>query len=225
MVDKANRSATYAAPATISESSLEADLGSAGHISLQLRPDGTQRTAHDCEGKPLRYEGATWVGEFEFHGEEGYTTVSATRLPFSLQPTFRLLCGGALTELHAGGEGLAGASLHIGSRGSQPRVGVSARTNGPGKAVELMASIDEQDGEVEIQRSIRCRRSHTAFSYDPHLAWARLEPPAPFSGLGVYRRDAMPADRWTGSLRVDFPGRSDVPITGGRFQLTLRHGE
>lgn len=119
---------------------------------------------------------------------------------------------------------LLGAGLHIGSHGLAPHARLSVRTNGPGKAVEVLASIDEQRDEIEIQRSVAARLRVGGFDYDADLTRATVELPTPFSGRGVYRRMA-PANRWTGSLEVDFHGRSDVALTGDRVRPVLRHGE
>ena len=63
----------------------------------------------------------------------------------------------------------------------------------------------------------------TVFDFDPELRSAVLSPPAPFSGSALFRRGAEPANRWTGSLAVDFPGNSDVSLVGARFDVHLRH--
>ena len=143
LVDKPSSHVTYAAPATVTPTSLEADLGEVGRIALQLQPTGVRQTDRDCDGKAVEYEGATWVGEFDLRGEEGFTTASATSLPFSLQPVFRLLCGMSIVGSHTGG---SGAVLHIGSSGPPPRLDLSARTNGPGRAVEVSATVRERQG-------------------------------------------------------------------------------
>jgi hypothetical protein len=225
-VDRPGAAVVYGAPATLTETSVQADLGPVGHISLELQLSGVKRTVHSrCDKEPVSYESATWVGEFEFRGEEGYTTASATSLPFEVRPLLDLICAGVTSELHVGGDDLPGAGLSIGSRGKQPRVKVSARTNAPGKPVEVSARIREQRGKIEIERGFQDRFPSSVFDYDPHLTEATLQPPAPFSGRGVFRRAAAPANRWTGNLRVDFPGRSGVPVTGDRFRPVLRHGE
>jgi len=113
-----------------------------------LQRTGVQRTAHSrCHERPVRYEAVSYVGEFEFAGEEGYTSANATRLPLLVRPLLDDACGGIETgELKLGGDGIVGAGLHIGSRGRSPDVRLSARKNGPNKTVEVFASIHEQRG-------------------------------------------------------------------------------
>jgi hypothetical protein len=217
--------AAYAAPATVTATSVEADLGPLGHIALDLNQSGAQRTAHSrCDHHTVRYEGGTWVGEFAFRGEHGYTTAEATSLPYRLEPLLDLLCSG-VGYSHTGGDQVAGAGLDVGASNDGRRVKLSAHTNGPGKAVEVSASIHEQHGEVEIDRFVADRFPASVFSYDSDLAWATLEPTAPFSGRAVFRRAAARSNRWTGNLTIDFPGRSGVSVTGSRFRSALRRGE
>jgi hypothetical protein len=224
LVGKPHEQAVYEAPATFTEAGIEADLGALGKIALTAQPTGTERTAHPQCGKPVRYEAVSYVGSFEFRGEGGYTTASATRLPMLVTPLLNFVCSATITG-KSGGPNLSGAGLHVGSRGQPPHLSLLARTNGPGKAVGLSASLQEQHGEIRIERSVDGRYGSSIFTYDPHLSTATLAPPAPFSGRGVFRRAASPANRWSGNLRIDFAGRSNVRVTGDRYRPVLRHGE
>lgn len=58
---------------------LRADLGAVGRIDLTLVPSGVKKQARSaCEKRSVSYEGATYEGTFEFHGEEGFTDLSAS---------------------------------------------------------------------------------------------------------------------------------------------------
>jgi hypothetical protein len=57
------------------------------------------------------------------------------------------------------------------------------------------------------------------------LRTAVLAPPAPFSGSATFYRFAKAANRWTGNLAIDFPGRARVPLVGSRFEATLVHAK
>lgn len=221
LVEKPHTFVAYGAPATVTPTSLEADLGEVGHIALQLQPSGVKRTARDCRGKPVEYEGGSWVGEFEIRGEEGFTTASATRLPFTVKPFLRLICS-SIGGGHSRGNA---AFLQVGANDPASHLSLSAWTEGPGKAVGVTASIREQRGEVNIERKVERRFPSSAFSYAPDLSSATLRPPAPFSGHGVFRRDAPIAKRWTGNMRIDFPGRPAVPATGAPLRAELTHDE
>jgi hypothetical protein len=98
---------------------------------------------------------------------------------------------------------------------------LQANKNRPGKRSRFEAEVHEKRGSVSISRSLSLWVGATAFRYDPLLETATLDPPAPFSGRASFHRGATPANRWTGDLTVDFPGRSDVPLTGPGVGATL----
>lgn len=213
----------YTAPASVSESTLQADLGALGRVALEAKPTGVEKVVRSSCDTSFSYEPVRYVGEFRFKGEEAYTGASANSLSLRLKPLIEGPCL-VYEELKLGGPA-PGAGLHIGSGGRPPRVEASARTNGPGKPVEVSASIREERGEIEIERSVGGYFAPSAFGYDQHLNHAYLQPPEPFSGRGLFRREVAAANRWTGNLEVDFPGRSNVALTGNRLRPVLRHGE
>ena len=75
-----------------------------------------------------------------------------------------------------------------------------------------------------ISRDIELHFGAGAFSYDPLLRTATLAPPAPFSGRASFHRGAVLENRWTGNLAIDFPGRSNVPLTGPGIGASLVPG-
>jgi hypothetical protein len=185
-----NSFATYFAPATVTDTTVEADLGP--------------------------------VGKIEFHGEEGYTDVTATRLPLSLHPYIDSICGGVgITEI--AGSGIPGARLTATARKRLGRVSLQVNQNHPGARVKAQASIYEKRGRIQVYRAVEGTYSATAFHFDPQLRSASLTPPAPFAGSALFRRDAKAMNRWTGNLAVDFPGNSHVSLTGAGFETHLRH--
>lgn len=62
-----------------------------------------------------------------------------------------------------------------------------------------------------------------SFEYDPKARTATVRPPAPFSGVAQFHRNAKPSHRWTGDLTVDLPGREDVKLAGAGFRARLAH--
>ena len=74
---------TYAAPATVTASSIDADLGSLGRISVTRTTTGETRTVRaGCKPESTKQvETENYEGTIEFHGEEGFADVSATRAP------------------------------------------------------------------------------------------------------------------------------------------------
>jgi hypothetical protein len=214
-------SVLYAAPATVTPTKLDADLGDLGQISLDIAPSGTKRTLRSrCGGEPLRSEPNVYRGTFEFHGEEGYTEASATTLHEYTRFTLDFGCG-VSDSGEVSGEGLPGAKLRLLSRGGSVRVDLQANKNRPGARSRFEVEIKEKRGRIGIARTTTLWASAAAFAYDPSLRTATLDPPAPFSGRATYRRGAPAANRWTGNLAVDLPGRSAVPLTSSGAHARL----
>lgn len=131
-----------------------------------------------------------------------------------------LVCGGS-SRGETSGPGLPGARLRLFSKRGGQVVHLQANKNRPGAATTYEATIEEQSGRIKIQRLIGGRAPAASFVFSDGLRVTTFEPPAPFDGAAVFRRNASPANRWAGDLTVDFPGRSDVPLTGASFAATL----
>jgi hypothetical protein len=222
-VGRKGQSALYRAPGVVTKEKVEADLGSLGEIDVAFRPSGKIGVAHpSCDPKyRMTYEKGTYVGTIEFRGEEGYTQVSAERARFWF-PLADFGCPSSATGEAFGGD-LPGARLRARTRFESGRLVLQANQNRPGQRVRVQAELTERRGEIEISREAGAVYPADSFQFAPDLRTALLAPPAPFSGTGLFRREARPAGRWTGNLRVDFPGRPDVPLVGSRFGASLRH--
>jgi hypothetical protein len=222
-VDREDAGALYVAPATLTATSIEADLGQLGEVSLDVVPSGRKRTVHRrCGEEPetTSFEPQSFRGNFEFNGEEGFTEASSAAPREYTRFFFDLLCGSSISS-EVGGDGLPGARLKLHSRQGPTRVNLQVNKNHPGGRSEFTAEIAERRRGVQIQRSAVLLAGAAAFDYDPLLRTATLDPPAPFAGHASFHRDASPANRWTGNLTVDFPGRADVPLVGGGFGVHL----
>jgi hypothetical protein len=224
-VDRENASAIYQAPAVLTATSLEADLGSLGEVSLDVIPSGREkRLRSSCGGEPetTTFEPQRYRGNFEFHGEEGYTS-AVTDAPHEYTRFFLwLICGGAgmgeLTEAN-----LPGARLRLHSRSGPYRLDLQANKNRPRARSRFEVEVHEERGKIWISRSTSLWAGAEAFQYDPLLRTATLAPPAPFSGEARFSRGATAANRWTGNLSVDLPGRSDVPLSSAGTRAALVH--
>ncbi len=209
----------YEAPATVTPTSVQADLGGVGRIDLEFKGSGAKQKAHPaCAiGRSVSYEPGVYEGTVEFRGEEGFAQASLTRVPLLFGPLLDMVCG-AVGEGEISGPGLPGAKLdaHDGSR-----LSLVVHKNAPGKPVRFEADIQERRGSVRIRRAVSKWLPSAAFTYDPSLATASLQPPSPFAGTAEFHRAARPANRWTGDLTVDFPGHSAVRLAGARMDAGL----
>jgi protein-S-isoprenylcysteine O-methyltransferase Ste14 len=215
-------SVSYAAPATVTPTRLEADLGALGRISADIVPSSRKRRLRSqCGGRTRLVEPRLYRGMFEFHGEEDYAEVVATEVPEDARFLLDVLCAGP-----GGGEvwgaGLPGARLRARSGHGDRRLSLQLNKNRPAKATVFSATLGELRNGVRIERSVSGRQPARAFEYDPLLRMATIAPAAPFSGAARFARRAG-ADRWTGNLSLDFPGERDVPLAGAGFSIHLVH--
>lgn len=212
---------TYGAPAAVTHRTIDADLGKLGRLSVTRVPTGRTKTVRwGCEpGEKKRVEAERYEGTIEFHGEEGFTDVSAGSAPLDPNP-----CGVGEERGRPPGMTLPGARLNAEKR----RIGeygfdFNAVQNRPGARTEVGSEVEEHRGEMEIHRATWTRAGADVLRYDRRLRTATVRPPVPFSGHGSFRVRARGRSLWTGNLTVDLPGRSDVPLTGRGFLANLEH--
>jgi hypothetical protein len=224
-VTRGDTGATYLAPAVLTASSVQADLGPLGEVSLAVAPSGVRkRLRSGCgdESGPATVEPFRYHGNFEFHGEQAYTD-AATDAPVDYTRFFlRSICAG-VGGGEVGGDDLPGARLRLHARRGSYRLSLQANKNGPRARTRLEVEVHEERDRIRISRSTSLWADAGVFRYDPLLRTATLNPSAPFSGSARFTRRARAANRWTGDLTVDLPGRSDVPLSSGRTRATLVH--
>jgi hypothetical protein len=226
LVSRGGRRVMYQAPAHVTDTRVDADLGNLGEIDVTFQPSGKVGVAHpSCEPKSAdKYDEGTYVGKIAFHGEEGYTAVEAERAAFTYRPVIDIGCPYSATTTVFGSD-LPGAELEATAREDGGVVGVQVNQDHPGARVTLGAGIVERRGKVRITRGIETAYGAGAFHFAPDLSSASFTPPAPFSGSARYRAQAKTANRWIGNLTVDFPGHSNVTLTGAKFRTHLRHAK
>ncbi len=213
--------AAYSAPGTVTENSIQADLAALGEIAVTFRPSGQPRKARSvCDREPVTFDSGYYEGTIEFRGEQGYTKVEATTARGDLGPLLNLVCPGHGTTT---GPLLPGAELEVVDGGRKQNLRLRALKNRPRARVLLEASVSEEKEGVRILRFIGMLAPSHAFEYDPKVKAATLSPPAPFSGTAHFARGAKPANRWTGDLTVDLPGRPGVKLTGSHTRAKLVH--
>jgi TfoX-like protein len=223
-VARKGRYANYLAPAHVTDTRIDADIGPLGEIDVTFQPSGRMGVAHPvCERRNrIGYEKGTYVGKIEFRGEEGYTRVTVDRAPFSFHPAIDLGCSSAAFGEEFGPD-LPGAQLKAIHRQGREMVGIQVDQSHPGARVRVTAGTVERRGSVVAIRAIEATYGPGSFQVAAGLSSARFAPPSPFSGVGHYHGAAKPANRWTGNLTIDFPGHSNVSLTGARFRSALRH--
>jgi hypothetical protein len=210
-------SVTYDFPGVVEEGSIEADLGQYGQISVVFHPvsGGMSAAEFGCNHGMSSVAGY-YEGTISFH-PAGLTTVDASRAKGSVGLALSLLCA---EEVEKDLETRPGTVLEISGGAAAPHLTLVQSKRAVGTQIE--AKISESRRGVAIERSVSIAALNSSFT---HLALrtATVSLPAPFSGSATFDRDGAPST-WRGNLRVDFPGRRGVPLTGKALKVSLRRG-
>ena len=224
IVSRGTASALYAAPATVTATRIDADLGQLGQVALEVTPSGRTRDLNTAcaEEKPrtVSIEPPSFRGRFEFQGEEGFADASSTAPREYTRFFVDFACPG-VSQGEISGPTLPGAELKLHARRGSFRLSLQANKNRPGARTRFEVTTHEKRRGVAISRSRELWLESGAFRFDRSLRTATLAPAAPFSGRAEFHRRAAPANRWTGGLSVDLPGRSNLPLTGAGVGATL----
>jgi hypothetical protein len=215
-------SVLYSAPAIYEgPGAFRADLGGLGSLDLHFVPDGGSGQVHSrCSDDGFTFPSGSFEGSFHFHGERGYTRVDLASVKPSPTVVFDLLCPGIGFGGSIPGPG---AELNAVRHAASGAVELAIRKKGPRRRAYFTASIEERRGSMGIIRSVGAYGSPDSFSYARRGQRASVSAPAPFSGAAALRRVPGHGMRLLGDLKVDFPGRSGVRLTGPKFHAHLEH--
>jgi hypothetical protein len=215
------KGASYRAPATVTETAIQADLGELGEISVSFHRTGLP-TSVPCGKRTIRFDSGLYEGRIAFDGEEGYTSAEATSVPGNIDYFLAGCEEGVISETFFGGgpsRRLPGAALFVRNPGLGPELSVTKMRAGAAASVE--AWTREFANGISIERYASLRVPSGAFKYDRRLRTATLRPPAPFTGSAHFDLAKKAGRRWSGSLAVDLPGRAGLPLTGPSLRATL----
>jgi len=217
LVSKGKSYAAYQAPAKATATSFEADLGSLGRIDVDYHPTGQTWTRHGTCDAPTTYAVGYYEGTIEFHGEGGYTDASATKVEGTVPD---LPCGFIGESIGGRNPGARLAAEIFG----ETSLGFRVYKNEPKGPAVFDAFIAEASGDVGIVRSVKATGTPGSFTYAATSRGdleATVKPPPPFTGSASFSKRAHGKARWKGDLRVDFPGHSDVKLTGPKALASL----
>jgi hypothetical protein len=210
------RQVTYKAPATVTETSIQADLGALGEISVNFQRSD-RATSAPCDKTKVRFDSGSWVGTITFHGEDGYTSAEATSAPGDVDWSLGGFCGPGFNSGSSGPR--RGAELFVRNPGLGPQLTVYSHR--PGAAALIYVHVSEYIDGISIERMTSAWIPGRDFAYDQRLRTATVAPPAPFSGAARFDLARTAGRRWSGDLTVEMPGRADVPLTGASLRATL----
>lgn len=216
--------ATYLARGMVTASSIEADFGAFGRVDVAVVPSGPERdvTFRNCGQYTERFQPGEVEGEIEFHGERSFTTVSVGHASLvAVGSTFNY-CGTGFGESFS--TTLPGARLKGVSFAGGRILVFQVNKNRPKSRVIYSASLKERRHGVRIYRELTGSAGPASFRFHRRLRSAVLEPPAPFAGVAVARRDPdTVSPLWRGDLTLDFLGLPAFPIAGAAVHVSLNH--
>lgn len=222
-VETKRSAALYVAPARVTATSIQADLGPFGGVDLALRGSGREKTVRiRCgDGQRYTYETGVWEGVVEFRGEGGYIAGRATRLP--VLPYVTSYCGSGSGRGESRGGVGPGARLKGTSYAHGRALSFQVNKNHSRSRALFEAEVRERRDGVRIFRFASGWLPASAFSFDPDLRTATLSPPAPFSGSATLTRTPSSVPPlWSGDLALEFPGRT-VGLAGPGTHVNLVH--
>lgn len=223
-----NASVQYIAAGRTPEGRIEAKFGSLGRVSLRFLPKTRPRLlpepAGNCNGEGELVQPGTFVGTFEFKGEQDYTTAHATRIRGEIRRKMKETCKNTGGE-EGGPSSIHWTLLHAAAADGETSVVAFATESASRPALDssvFTASLVElQQRGMSIFRSIESDASLDAFNVvksHGKVVSATIEPPAPFSGSATYLSSpGSRSESWMGSLAGDFPGVGTVSLAGPEF--------
>jgi hypothetical protein len=216
-VSKGHASAAYFHPAHFMPKRISGRIGGLGRVRVRFHHQRTRKVSlSGCSGHIVRRIGV-FTGTIRFRGERGYTRVRARRANGTVEVPRHLRC-------HFG-RGGGGHVVHETQLDADTDPSESPHytdffvdKNRHSDSSFFLADDTEFHGQLVIDRFTWANGPGSAFTFEPDLSGAHVEPPAPFSGSA----DFSAPHQWTGSLSAPLPGAGEVPLTGSDFSASLR---
>jgi len=220
-------SASYAVPGRVSPKRIKAVLPGLGLVSVRFHPRGRPHRGsvlRNCKGASETVQPGRFIGSIEFEGEQGYTTVHASRVKGKEVTAPKQICE---KENGKGRSPLRITTISAESRGELISL-LALRTtlsggNAPGFS-GFLASVVEPLGRMVIVRFTEASAATSAFTTSEEggqITSATITPPKPFTGSATYEKKQGSPATWTGSLTTTFLGRGEVSLTGPQFTAKI----
>lgn len=222
---------SYETRGRVTPGGIEATFGALGKVVVEFRPSGRVRRKpppRRCRGTVRKTYPGVFVGAIRFRGEQGYTRARANRVNGSMELRSAWRCKGG-----RGGKGearrpqlpdLDGESAVLQATSTRGRLvfGVVAYRPPEERGITLFAaSSTERRTGMTIERTAITFGPDRAFAFDVALGTATASPPRPFGGGATLAPGPGGTTAWTGSLKVDLPGRKNVPLATPSFTANL----
>lgn len=204
--------------------SIDADFGEEGSVHMNFVPTGGYRIVRSAcfSDRQFRMRRGKYVGSFDFEGADGFASVR--RRAVSARPSRFLLdfgCGGFVGESTVTGPPGPGMGSRLTATSDRGSDYFTVYSSGFGEKAQFSSVLTEETPKLYVSREVHVTAPPGTFRRSRRHTTASVRPPAPFNGSAKYERVGRRDVRWAGSLRVDFPGRPDVPLTGEDFEASL----
>jgi len=97
----------------------------------------------------------------------------------------------------------------------------AALAGAKGQDARYVAAETASEGAIGVIRFVTVKAPSGSFAFDGTLVSARVAPPLPFGGRGLFQHGPGSEKSWTGSLSVSFLGAPHVPLTGTSFSTVV----
>lgn len=214
--------ATYKTSGVVKKRAVSANFGQFGSVDLRFYGNGKgpEDSFPDC-----RVRSGVWKGALSFRATNGFTATYATEMPGKriVGSWFCQLLEDPLFEQNGFRARRPQSDvIFITNHGSKPAQKISALGIAGGERGLATVFASEQVGSVRVVRSIDANLKRRHLRFNSERKRAKLNPPAPFSGVGKFRGHRRPNQRWHGDLAVTLPGASEeTPLTGPGFTAGL----
>lgn len=208
----------YTTKGIVKKRRIRADFGEFGSVDLRFFGDGRgpENSFHNC-----RVRNGVWKGALSFRATNGFTETYATQLP-GTRTVGSWSCHffeGSSVKQDQPHDRPEEDLIWISNEDSRPAQEISVLGIGGGKRGLAVAMLSERVSSVGVtlSSSVHLKRRHLRFNSERRRA--KLNPPAPFSGIGKFRGNRRPDSRWRGDLAVTLPGIGETPLTGPSFTV------
>ncbi len=229
---RGHSSVTYTARGLASSKRIKARFGGLGRVSVRFHPIQPPHLVPEppgnCKGRGEVVQAGRFVGTIALEGEQGYTTVHASRAKGKVTRALKQTCK---DEGDGGGGPAIRWTILSASSESEGIIFTAFKTES--KTIPALdgtafgASIFElRSRRFTIFRSIGANEgpnAFTTFRSGREITSATITPPQPFMGSATYQRVKGSLGTWTGSLAGDFPGRGEVSLAGSGFSAQILH--
>ncbi len=229
--------ATYLVPAAKPglDGEIEARFPGRGRVSVRFHPSGPPHhlppfDPPGCNGGGEVKQRGTFRGTIRFRGERDFTRVATTSAPGFVFRSIREVCKD--TSPNNGSSSDPGYSLSAFAGAQGWAVSFAALRSGPGAEFDdgttFFGSSFERRRGMKVVRVAIAHAEDEAFAINgppSRPTTASVAPPVPFHGTAEFDGTVAGRPLWKGTLSVDLPGATAIPLTGASFVSRLCLGQ